>query len=169
LDPQTNGRIKPDVVANGSGLTSTGAGSNSSYSTLSGTSMSSPTIAGSAILLQELFMRKNNNKAAWSSTIKGLILHTTDKATNVSGPDYKHGWGLANIARAAGVLNNTQNNLVVEKNLKNDSVYTVNIVASGKGSLSATIVWTDPAGSVTPNGTLNSRDKKLVNDLDLSH
>jgi Subtilase family/Secretion system C-terminal sorting domain/GEVED domain len=165
--PTDDGRIKPDVVANGAGLTSTGAGSNTTYSTLSGTSMSSPTVAGSAILLQELFMRKNNDKAAWSSTIKGLILHTTDKATTVPGPDYKHGWGLANFARAASVLNNTQNNLVVEKNLKNDSVYTVNVVASGKGSLSATIVWTDPAGTVTPALTLNSRDKKLVNDLDL--
>ena len=165
--PTDDGRIKPDVVANGSGLTSSGSGSTSSYSTLSGTSMSSPTVAGSAILLLELFMRKNNNNAAWSSTIKGLILHTTDKATTDAGPDYKHGWGLVNIARAAGVLNNTKNNLVVEKNLKNDSVYTINLVASGKGSLSATIVWTDPAGSITPNGTLNSRDKKLVNDLDL--
>ncbi|MFM1794434.1 MAG: hypothetical protein RL642_819, partial [Bacteroidota bacterium] len=141
--PTDDGRIKPDVVANGSGLTSTGAGGNTAYSTLSGTSMSSPTIAGSAILLQELFLRKNNDKAAWSSTIKGLIIHTTDKATTIPGPDYKHGWGLANIARAASVLNNTQNNLVVEKNLKNDSVYTVSVVASGKGPLSATIVWTD--------------------------
>jgi len=165
--PTDDGRIKPDVVANGVGLTSTGAGSNTAYSTLSGTSMSSPTVAGSAILLQELFLRKNNNKAALSSTIKGLILHTTDKATTVPGPDYKHGWGLANFARAASVLNNTQNNLVVEKNLKNDSVYTVNVVASGKGPLSATIVWTDPAAPLTPNGTLNSRDKKLINDLDI--
>ncbi|MFM1969807.1 MAG: hypothetical protein RL152_1184, partial [Bacteroidota bacterium] len=165
--PTDDGRIKPDVVANGVGLTSTGAGSNTTYSTLSGTSMSSPTIAGSAILLQELFQRKNGDKSAWSSTIKGLILHTTDQATTVPGPDYKHGWGLANIARAASVLNNTQNNLVVEQNLKNDSVYTVSVVASGKGKLSATIVWTDPAGSVTNNGTLNSREKKLVNDLDI--
>ncbi|MEY4628291.1 MAG: hypothetical protein RLZZ595_617 [Bacteroidota bacterium] len=165
--PTDDGRIKPDVVANGSGLTSSGAGSNTTYSTLSGTSMSSPTIAGSAILLQELFLSKNNNRAAWASTIKGLILHTTDKATTVPGPDYKHGWGLANIARAASVLNNTKNNLVVEKKLKNDSVYTITVVASGKGPLSATIVWTDPAGQVTPNGQLNSREKKLVNDLDI--
>jgi len=165
--PTDDGRIKPDVVANGSGLTSTGAGSNTAYSTLSGTSMSSPTIAGSAILLQELFQKKNSDKSAWSSTIKGLILHTTDPATTVPGPDYKHGWGLANIGRAANVLNNTQNNLVVEQTLKNDSVYTVSVVASGKGKLSATIVWTDPAGTVTTNGTLNSREKKLVNDLDL--
>jgi len=165
--PTDDGRIKPDVVANGVGLTSTGAGSNTAYSTLSGTSMSSPTVAGSAILLQELYQRKNNNQSALSSTIKGLIIHTTDKATTIPGPDYKHGWGLANFARAANVLNNTQNNLVVEKNLKNDSVYTVTVVASGKGPLSATIVWTDPAGTVTTNGTLNSREKKLVNDLDL--
>lgn len=165
--PTDDGRIKPDVVANGSGLTSSGAGSNTTYSTLSGTSMSSPTIAGSAILLQELFLIKNNNKAAWSSTIKGLILHTTDKATTTPGPDYRNGFGLANMARAASVLNNTQNNLVVEKNLKNDSSFSVTVVASGKGPLSATIVWTDPAGQVTPNGTLNSRDKKLVNDLDI--
>ncbi|MEY2836212.1 MAG: hypothetical protein RLZZ557_1874, partial [Bacteroidota bacterium] len=112
VGPTDDGRIKPDVVAPGSGITSTSTGSNSSYATLSGTSMSSPTVAGSAILLQELFMSKFNNRSAWSSTIKGLIIHTADKASTVPGPNYLHGWGLANIAKAAEVLNNTTNNLV---------------------------------------------------------
>ena len=167
VGPTDDGRIKPDVVAPGSAITSTTNGSNSGYATLSGTSMSSPTVAGSAVLLEELFMKKNNNRFAWSSTIKGLIIHTTDKATTVPGPDYLHGWGLANIAKAASVLNNSTNNLVTERNLRNDSSYSVKVVASGKGPLTATICWTDPAGQAVATNTLDDGTKKLVNDLDI--
>ncbi|MEN9950506.1 MAG: hypothetical protein RLY85_1258 [Bacteroidota bacterium] len=167
VGPTDDGRIKPDVVAPGSGITSTSTGSNSSYATLSGTSMSSPTVAGSAILLQELFMSKFNNRSAWSSTIKGLIIHTADKASTVPGPNYLHGWGLANIAKAAGVLNNSANNLVTEQNLKNDSSFTISVVASGKGPLAATLCWTDPAGTIATTGAVDDITRRLVNDLDI--
>jgi hypothetical protein len=167
VGPTDDGRIKPDIVAPGIGINSTYNSSNTGYATLSGTSMSSPTIAGSAILLQELFLQKFNNRFAWSSTIKGLIIHTADKASTIPGPDYKNGWGMANIARAASVLNNNKNNLVVEQNLKNDSTFSIKVVASGKGPLAATICWNDPAGQPVTTNTLDDATPKLVNDLDI--
>jgi hypothetical protein len=51
--PARDGRIKPDVVANGEGLYS--PNSATSYGSSSGTSMASPDAAGSAILLQDYF------------------------------------------------------------------------------------------------------------------
>ncbi|MBM3891133.1 MAG: peptidase S8, partial [Verrucomicrobia bacterium] len=49
--PTDDGRIKPDIVANGVSLYSTYGTSDTSYGTMSGTSMSSPNAAGSAMLL----------------------------------------------------------------------------------------------------------------------
>ena len=55
--PTDDGRIKPDIAADGTSLFSTSNVSTSSYDTLTGTSMASPSVAGSLILLQQL----NNN------------------------------------------------------------------------------------------------------------
>ncbi len=41
------------------------------------------------------------------------------------------------------------------------------MVASGDGALKATISWTDPEGTLSPDGTINDRTPKLVNDLDI--
>jgi len=167
VGPTDDGRIKPDVVSNGVGLLSTGADNNTAYSILSGTSMAGPGIAGSALLLQEYFMRLNSDQPAWSSTIKGLIIHTTDPAAALPGPNYQTGWGLANFHRAATVMSSGASKEIVQRNLKNDSVYTITVVASGSGNLKATLCWTDPAAEPVQNGTLNSRTKRLINDLDL--
>ena len=51
--PTDDGRIKPDVVADGVGVLSSVSSSNTSYSSLSGTSMASPNASGSLLLLQD--------------------------------------------------------------------------------------------------------------------
>lgn len=73
--PTDDGRIKPDISAKGVNMYSaTGA---TGYSNYSGTSMSSPNAAGSAVLLQQHY---NNLNGAFmrSSTLRGLVLHTAD-------------------------------------------------------------------------------------------
>ena len=167
VGPTDDGRIKPDIVANGTSLTSTYTGANNAYATLSGTSMSSPTISGSAILLQELYMRKTEGTPAWSSTIKGLIIHTADEATGTPGPDYMYGWGLANFTRAAMTLEKSTESVVQQRTLNNGGTYSLNVVATGKSPLKVTICWTDPPAPITPGNTLNDRTKKLIHDLDI--
>ncbi|MDA3821466.1 MAG: S8 family serine peptidase, partial [Bacteroidales bacterium] len=51
--PTDDGRIKPDIVGNGISLLSASSSNDNSYGTSSGTSMSSPSVAGSLVLLQE--------------------------------------------------------------------------------------------------------------------
>jgi len=53
--PTDDGRIKPDLVADGINVLSSTSTSNNAYAIFSGTSMSSPAAAGSAFLLQEYY------------------------------------------------------------------------------------------------------------------
>ena len=99
--PTDDGRIKPDLVANGVNLTSTDIGGYD-YLTISGTSMSSPNACGSATLLVDQYKRLFGG-AMRASTLKALLIQTADDIGN-PGPDYFFGWGLINVKRAADLL-----------------------------------------------------------------
>ncbi len=168
--PTDDGRIKPDIAAVGVSLLSTSTRNDSSYAVLSGTSMSSPNITGSLLLLQELYSQRNNGQFMRASTLKGLAIHTANEAGPSPGPDYKFGWGLLNAGRAAEVLLNTNANyLLSERTLEQGQTYSIPVVASGRGPLMVTICWHDPESVATPvtAANLNNRTPKLVNDLDL--
>jgi hypothetical protein len=174
--PTDDGRIKPDITAQGVSVYAPIATNDSSYGYLNGTSMASPGAAGSLLLLQELSHRFTANGAPRilkSATVKGLAIHTANEAGLYPGPDYKYGWGLLNIAEAAQVLNTalTNNNsansphFVYENTLLNGESKSYTITASGTRPVKATIVWTDIKG--TSGDVLNDATPELVNDLDL--
>ena len=164
--PTDDGRIKPDIVGVGVSVLSASAGTDSAYVTYNGTSMSSPNVAGSVLLLQELFAQRNNGRFLRASTLKGLVLHTADEAGNAPGPDYRNGWGLLNAERAGRALLNTDQNYIVdERTLNQSETYSLAVVASGRGPLVVTICWNDPAGAALSD--LNNRSPRLVNDLDV--
>ena len=165
--PTDDGRIKPDIVGDGVSVLSTGAANPTTYISLSGTSMASPNVSGSLYLLQEYYAQKNGGNFMRSATLKGLACHTAFDAGN-AGPDYIYGWGLLNTKQAAqAITNNGGESLIKEKTLQQGQPETITVVASGAEPLSATISWTDPAGTPTPEGILNSHTPKLVNDLDI--
>ncbi|WP_428328744.1 S8 family serine peptidase [Mucilaginibacter sp.] len=164
--PTDDGRIKPDIVGDGLDVLSTGSSGTASYITLSGTSMSAPNVTGSLYLLQEYYSQKNNvfMKAA---TLKGLACHTAFDAGN-TGPDYIYGWGLLNMNKAAqAITNNGGKSIIKENTLAQGQKQIFNVISSGDGPLMATISWTDPPGTPTAEGTINSRTPKLINDLDI--
>lgn len=165
--PTDDGRVKPDICGMGVNVLSTGSSSNSSYVILSGTSMAAPNITGSLLLLQEYYAKQNGGKFMHSATLKGLACHTAFDSGNI-GPDYIYGWGLLDMAKAAqAITDNGTKSLVTEDVLTQGQSKTISVTASGNGVLMASISWTDPAGVVSADGTLNSRTPKLVNDLDI--
>ncbi|MFT5646319.1 MAG: serine protease AprX [Aureispira sp.] len=165
--PTDDGRIKPDIAAQGVGVFSASSISDVSYETLNGTSMAAPAITGLVLLLQEHFKNLNGYfmKAA---SVRGLICHTASEAGFTTGPDYEYGWGLANGKEAAKLIsNNGIKSIIKEENLINDGVYTRTFSINTTQPLSVSIAWTDPAGVKTASGVEDSRAPILINNLDL--
>ena len=176
LGPTGDGRIKPDVVADGVNVLSSISTADNAYDIYSGTSMATPATAGSSFLLQEYYSKLHSGTFMLSSTLKGLIIHTADEAGANPGPDYTYGWGLVNIQKAAAVIkadNTDQSQVIKQSSLiqgtKDAESFTV--TASGKMPVTATICWTDPPGTPAniPTNSHNFQDTqiKLVDDLDL--
>ena len=169
--PTNDGRIKPDIVADGVNVTSTWSTSNTAYSTQSGTSMATPNVTGSLYLLQEYYTQLHPSKFLRAATLKGLAIHTADEAGPANGPDYMFGFGLLDALKAANVITSSyhqQSDTIIESTLNNGQTYTFNVVASGKGQLIATLSWTDPpATPVAVVQALHNTASMLVNDLDM--
>lgn len=178
--PTDDGRIKPDLLGSGTKLYSTISSANNAYGTNTGTSMACANVTGSLYLLQELYARLQNSTTEGrfmrAATLRGLAIHTADRinaAGNVQtgiGPDYKQGWGILNVEKAASVLlNPTGSHMLTEQILQQGGKYTTQIKAQGSEPLIVTICWTDPEATGTAVNSLNldSRTPKLVNDLDV--
>ncbi len=167
--PVDDGRIKPDIVANGVALGSTGFQSDMAYDTLSGTSMSTPAVSGGAGLLYEHWDDVIGGIPR-AVTMKGLLLESADEVGNNNGPDYSFGWGLMNVADAVEIIttegfDGCQH--YIEGTIEEDGTFDVNIESSGFEPLKVTLIWHDPASTETNSGDLNPTVRNLVNDLDL--
>lgn len=163
--PTDDFRIKPDLTGNGTNLYSTFESSDTAYGTISGTSMSSPNVTGTLLLLQQYYKVKNNRfmKAA---TLKALACHTADDAGR-PGPDANFGWGLLNAKKAAETITaNGLGSIISEESLQQGQTFTFTVNSNGLDPLQASIAWTDLPGTVT-NGQVNNPTPALVNDLDI--
>lgn len=169
--PTDDGRIKPDIAANGEALTSTSNGVNNAYTALSGTSMATPSVAGSLnLLVQRYGQLHGTNRAMWASTLKGLAIQTADEAGTFPGPDYRFGWGLMNTRTAALLVDSNYQSQAVahikEVALNNGDYIEFPVVATNTQALKVAICWTDPAGT-PPAATVDPTNRMLINDLDL--
>ncbi|WP_419213331.1 S8 family serine peptidase [Maribacter sp. X9] len=164
--PVDDGRIKPDLAGDGGSILSTDSYSNTSYNTSSGTSMATPGVTGSLLLLQQ-YNEQLYGSYMKAATLKGLALHTADDIDK-AGPDYKMGWGIMNSKRAAEVLFNKDfTSYISEESLENEEKFSFTVTAEGEGSLVASISWTDVASNFVNSGELNNTTAALVNDLDI--
>lgn len=163
--PTDDRRIKPDITGNGSGLFSSTDASDTSYATLSGTSMASPNVMGTLLLLQQHYNNVNNHFMR-AATLKGLACHTADDRGRV-GPDAIWGWGVLNAKKAAqAISNNGLQSWISEETLSQGETFTFTAVSDGVTPLIASISWTDLPGAWV-DGILNGTTPALVNDLDI--
>lgn len=162
--PTDDYRIKPDITGNGTSVYSTYESSDTAYNSITGTSMASPNVAGSCVLLQQHANNVNGNFMR-AATLKGLVLHTADDA-GPNGPDAVYGWGLMNAKRAAtAITQNGNESRIEELTLSNGQSYQITVDSDGVNDLYASISWTDRAGTAT--SATNSNTAVLVNDLDI--
>jgi hypothetical protein len=172
--PCDDGRIKPDIVANGWDLYSSSSSGDTAYVSKSGTSQATPSAVGSAALLAQLYAREFSGQRMRASTLKALMIHTADDLGN-AGPDYQYGWGLINVKAAADVIlahkSDPSRPKLIEGALSYPrngiKTYTNNYTFAwdGVSTIRVTLAWTDPAGSTQT--TTDSRTPNLVRNLDL--
>lgn len=163
--PTDDLRIKPDITGLGTNIYSTLDNADNAYGNLTGTSMATPNVTGSLLLLQEHYSNLNNGNFMRSATLKGLVLHTADDA-GPTGPDAVYGWGVLNAKKAAETISlKNVNSFIFELNLENNAPQTIHVTASGLEELRASISWTDKQGNISYS--LNDPTAKLVNDLDI--
>ncbi len=164
--PTDDGRIKPDLVTKGRLVFSTSL--DDQYRSTSGTSMASPIVTGSLLLVQELYNDMTEGEFLRAASLKGLAIHTANAAGSGPAPDYKFGWGLLDVGRMSDFLIHLDGDRLffLESTLDNNQQTVIDFSSDGTGPLVATLSWTDLPGSpVAPR--LNPRNLMLVNDLDM--
>src|SRR3989344_1191883 len=123
--PTTNGRIKPDVTAPGELITSTWK--DGGYATLSGTSMSTPMVAGLAALILQ-------TRQMSPAEVKALMMNT-GVDLGAAGKDKIYGAGRINASAIFNQINNT-----IASNISNvRKVH--NIFVPANSSIRATLYW----------------------------
>jgi len=153
--PAHDGRIKPDIAANGQNQLSTDE--NNDYLSFGGTSGAAPGIAGVSAQLYELYADDNGGTLPPSGLIKAALLNTANDYGNV-GPDYKFGWGIVNGLRAGKLLEDAR---YLTSSISQGATNTHNInVPSGTTQVRFMVYWTDEPAT-------NGATTALVNDLDL--
>ncbi|MBC8009700.1 MAG: S8 family serine peptidase, partial [Burkholderiales bacterium] len=170
LGPCDDGRVKPDLTANGVDLYSPVATNNTAYDgAYSGTSMATPNALGSALLVQQLYAREFAGQRLRASTLKALLIQTADDVGR-PGPDYQYGWGYLNARAAADLVLAHKASLASPKLLEGTltnaaKTRTHTFTWDGVTPIRATLAWTDPAGAAQT--AADSRTANLVHDLDL--
>ncbi|WP_304511313.1 discoidin domain-containing protein [Desulfopila sp. IMCC35008] len=179
--PTDDGRIKPTVTAPGHYISSANSDGdittfNYDIRTMSGTSMSAPTHAGSAALVRQYFTdgyypsgtatttdAKTPSAALVKATLVNSAVNMTGEYTDAPIPSTGQGWGRILLDNTL-LFSGDSHTLFVDDNttgLNTGEEYTYTFYASGSEPVKVTLAWTDYFPSL-------SSALQLVNDLDLT-
>ncbi|MEM7368884.1 MAG: S8 family serine peptidase [Bacteroidota bacterium] len=153
--PAEDGRLKPDISAMGSNVIMTTP--INEYVTSSGTSFSSPAIAGISAQLYQAYKELNGGNNPEAALIKAAIMNSAEDLGN-PGPDFIHGFGLVHAGRALDILKDNQ---YQTGSSQQDSVHTHTFtIPAGVKEARFMVYWQERASSVMSA-------KVLINDLDM--
>ncbi|PWE00931.1 S8 family peptidase [Marinilabilia rubra] len=168
--PTDDGRIKPDLVANGTSIYSSIAQNVNQYETYDGTSMAAASVSGVVTLINQMQKECQPGVPLAASSVKGLLIHSAREAGAYPGPDYRFGWGLINASAAVELLKTNRSSggqSVMEDELADETVFYHEIYIPGDcPELKVTLCWTDPAGQIAEY-VLDDETPVLVNNLDI--
>lgn len=177
--PTDDGRVKPDVIANGDGIVapaipekcsaaackpSAVLTNNKNYAQMSGTSMATPVVSGILSLLNELSARIRSGQTLRSDEAKAILIHTA--RSRYAGPSYDIGWGYIQADEAGLLLLSSEPGVHLDMvNVERSQVSTIELrrVEGRPGRI--TIAWLDEPG-IPVHGVDNSQ-RTLVNDVDI--
>jgi hypothetical protein len=154
--PVRDGRIKPEIMAQGTSVISTTPVN--SYGSNSGTSMASPAVAGGLALLYQRYRQLYGGNNPRNGLMKALLVNG---ATDIGrpGPDYAYGFGFMNLLRSVTMLEAAQ---YVHDSVSNGQTKTITVtVPANTAHLKVLLYWNDPAAAPMAKQT-------LVNNLDLT-
>jgi hypothetical protein len=171
--PTADGRIKPDVIAPGSYITGSRAGTggsvtgqvdaNVSYSI--GTSHAAPQVAGAAALFTQFWKNNFGGTNPSPALIKAAVINSGQEmnglTTNLATiPNGNEGWGRINMKNMFNVgfpIAYVNQNIIFSN--PGESVAVTGRVVNASKPVRFTLVWTDPPAAGDP---------ALVNNLDLT-
>ncbi len=151
--PAYDGRIKPDIAANGRNQMSTDP--DNGYSPGGGTSAASPSIAGVTTQLIHAY-QSIYGELPQTGLIKAIMLNTANDLGN-PGPDFFYGWGHVNALRAVRTLE--EGRFFDGEVAQNQTVTHTIDVPDGVRELRVMTYWMDPPA-------MAMAAKALINDLD---
>jgi len=161
--PADDGRVKPDLVANGYGLLSTSDATDDAYLEISGTSMASPTASGISVLMVELYQRKFQ-RPPLSAEVKAILIHSATDGGK-KGPDPIYGWGSINALKAGDLIASRNGASIRTGEASEGEALTIRCQPT-EGPIRASLVWTDPAAPANGRG-LDDAKETLQNNLNL--
>lgn len=153
--PAADGRIKPDLCAQGAGQITTDAPN--TYQVGSGTSAASPTVAGVVAQLFHAYKDLNAGNEPETGLLKACLLNTAEDLGN-PGPDFQFGWGRINGLKAVRIL---EENRYIRDSITQgaSNSHTISVPAN-VSQLRVMTYWTDPEGN--PSASI-----ALVNDINM--
>jgi subtilisin-like proprotein convertase family protein len=162
--PTNDGRIKPDVVANGQGLLSTYP--NNTYSSISGTSMSAPSTTGVVTLLAEYHKQLHGGERWAPDVARTVMMHTCEDVFH-PGPDFRFGWGLVDATAGHELLtadHASGRKRIVRGSLREGEFEEMTVVVpAGMPVLKVTVSWLDAfAGGTAAKRLIHDLDAKLI-------
>jgi subtilisin family serine protease len=103
--PAHDGRIKPEIAANGTNQMSTD--DNNVYLQFGGTSGAAPGVAGCLVQLTHAYKSMHNGDIPEAALLKAVVLNSANDLGN-TGPDFIYGFGHINARKALSILENNQ-------------------------------------------------------------
>ncbi len=152
---QQDGRIKPEITADGYAVLSTN--SNNTYGYNYGTSMACPAVTGSLTLMYERYRQLHAGADPKSALIKALACNTAEDLGN-SGPDFTYGFGMLNTRRGVDAIDSSRYfiNSITEAG---NATHNITIPPNTR-RVKIMLYWADVAAA-------SSAGMALVNDLDM--
>jgi len=165
--PVADGRIKPEIMAQGITVYSTVP--TNAYGVISGTSMAAPAVSGGLALLYQRYRQLHANADPVNGLMKALLCNGATDMGN-PGPDYSYGFGQMNLLRSVKML---ENNNYIESavNAAGINTHSITIPAgSDIAQLKVMLYWNDdPAAMLASQTLINDLDLEVVDPASATH